>query len=637
MVTATSNANTAYTLRYPCRPLRSPQIVVDSLFPAVQNQPYSTTIVVAGGVANYSWALTTGSTLPAGLTLQASTLGIAAVSGTPTATGSTTFTIQVTDSYTPARTASHTFTLNVLPPAACLLSGQYMFRMAGFRGGGAATQVGSINIDAATGGITGVTDYKDGIRTTPAEALNPGSSCVNRTADSGTLTLYSASGELQYNFSTTIPGTVPGSITTANPNGVSDNIFHHAKLQLVNSGEDSASGELDRVETPIAIGTVPVGNFAFGFLGVDSAAVHFGTIGRFTADASGNLSAGEVDSNYAGYSPLLVGAPLTGALAPTGAFPAAIGSTAPPTGDGRGTATFTSGSQSFNLAYYMVNANRIYVIDIDPLPSSKTGPTTARLSGYISTQTGDVTASNTFDGVGFAGPAILDLWGAQGSLEPLSATSLGRIYNVNTATGASSGTFSAILDTVDQATNSGDVLYAAQPFTISGNGRGTFSLTDGGGNTRRFVYYLDGQGGITGPTGNPNYTNGYVIEPGSATGTAGVLEAQYTPADPAVGYTNGFNDYFVGGTQFAQAPGPISLYPLLTFADGSLSSTYATGTFAVDITTGRGFGLMTETGVVTSSAVMYVVSPYKLDVMRFTYRGLDGAIEWVTQQNPNGP
>ena len=71
---------------------------------------YSQTLAAAGGVGPYTWAVTSGS-LPAGLSLNAST-GV--VSGTPTAAGTSSFTVTATDSQSPADTA--TKALSILVP-----------------------------------------------------------------------------------------------------------------------------------------------------------------------------------------------------------------------------------------------------------------------------------------------------------------------------------------------------------------------------------------------------------------------------------------------------------------------------------------------------------------------------------------
>ncbi len=68
---------------------------------------YSETLAVSGGTAPFTWALATGSTLPAGLTLSAA--GV--ISGTPTTAATSTFTITVTDSAT--HTTSKQFSLTV--------------------------------------------------------------------------------------------------------------------------------------------------------------------------------------------------------------------------------------------------------------------------------------------------------------------------------------------------------------------------------------------------------------------------------------------------------------------------------------------------------------------------------------------
>ena len=71
---------------------------------------YSTTVQATGGTTPYHWSISSGS-LPAGLTLSATT---GAISGTPTASGSSNFTVKVTDSTSPtAQTATKSLTLTV--------------------------------------------------------------------------------------------------------------------------------------------------------------------------------------------------------------------------------------------------------------------------------------------------------------------------------------------------------------------------------------------------------------------------------------------------------------------------------------------------------------------------------------------
>jgi hypothetical protein len=70
---------------------------------------YSQTLHASGGTPQYTWSVTSGS-LPAGLTL-ASTTGT--ISGTPTASGVSTFTVTVSDTGDPAQTRSAVTTITV--------------------------------------------------------------------------------------------------------------------------------------------------------------------------------------------------------------------------------------------------------------------------------------------------------------------------------------------------------------------------------------------------------------------------------------------------------------------------------------------------------------------------------------------
>src|ERR1700686_909306 len=458
------------------------------------------------------------------------------------------------------RVASQAMTMVVHPQASCLLTGRYTFIVTGFRGGGPMTHAGSISVDDA-GNISGEQDYKDGHRTTSQEALTPGV-CVNRQTNSGQITLNAASGPMNYNFSVTPPD-AQGNINAA-------------RVQLIGSGADSASGALARLDTTAITAAPPTGNFAFGLITVanqEPYTVHSGSAGRFTSSSVGNISAGQIDSNA---SPALAGAALGGALSA-------------PDSNGRGTASFVSPSQTSTLVYYMINAGKMYLMDIDPTVG------TPRSTGFLTAQIGN-TAGGTFDNAALAAAAsIISLWGAAGTAEPISVLSIGRLFNGN----ATAGTVDAVLDTSNHDTDTAGFGYSAQSYAVASSGRGTLSLSSQG-TTRDFAFYLDG------------IADGYVIEHGSPAGDAGLLEAQYTPTGGV--YPDTLPGLFVGGTQYAQTPGPIVLVPGIGLNFGVLSSTYTSGTFAIDTSNGRGFGSLSQSGIATSAAVSYVVSPTKVDI-----------------------
>ena len=83
-----------------------------------QGAAYNQTLTAGGGTPPYSWTLVSGSSLPAGLTLSAG--GV--ISGTPTGTGTTNFTVQVRDSSSTVQTAQATLSITITtaaPPPTC--------------------------------------------------------------------------------------------------------------------------------------------------------------------------------------------------------------------------------------------------------------------------------------------------------------------------------------------------------------------------------------------------------------------------------------------------------------------------------------------------------------------------------------
>jgi len=84
-------------------------ITTTSLPGATVSVAYSQTLGVSGGVTPYTWSLSAGS-LPAGLSFDAAG---AVISGTPTATGASSFTVRVVDGNSPASTATKALSIAV--------------------------------------------------------------------------------------------------------------------------------------------------------------------------------------------------------------------------------------------------------------------------------------------------------------------------------------------------------------------------------------------------------------------------------------------------------------------------------------------------------------------------------------------
>jgi hypothetical protein len=88
----------------------APSVATTTLPKGTQNASYSQVLAVAGGTAPFSWSVTAGA-LPAGIALDPTT---GALSGSPSAAGSATFTVQVKDSS--SVTGTRSLALAIAPP-----------------------------------------------------------------------------------------------------------------------------------------------------------------------------------------------------------------------------------------------------------------------------------------------------------------------------------------------------------------------------------------------------------------------------------------------------------------------------------------------------------------------------------------
>jgi hypothetical protein len=85
-------------------------IATPSLSGGTVGVAYSAMLAASGGATPYTWSLSGGTTLPTGLTLNATT---GSITGTPTAQGTFTFTVQVTDSASPPAAVTRSLSITI--------------------------------------------------------------------------------------------------------------------------------------------------------------------------------------------------------------------------------------------------------------------------------------------------------------------------------------------------------------------------------------------------------------------------------------------------------------------------------------------------------------------------------------------
>jgi len=536
----------------------TPVIDQTDLFPANLASLYTAQVSVSGGLAPFTWVLSSG-TLPPGLALGASTTAFTTISGTPTAIGTYSFGITVTDANKKVSTIA--LSMQVKATAACLLEGQYASVYTGYVSGQVAVGATSMNISSA-GLITGFHDFNPGA-VTISESMT--GTCATRTANNGTTTLIGVANSPVFNYA----------MTAGLLNG---------RVQLINgSSSQAGSGPLEKQTPTDFVLAKLAGNFAFGALGGQPGGARMGTVGAITVDSSGQVTSGHADSN--GATPLNDAA-LTGSLS------------APDATTGRGTLTLTAagtgGNRTLHFAYYIVTANRMFIASLDP---------SAPISGFMTRQAGPFSNSS------LTNPGILSLWGSDATLlQPKTALALGRLSGADPG----SGTVNLLLDGSNQATIIFGQIFNGGIYAVRAtDGRTTMTYT-AGATTRSFVLYLDGP------------SNGYVVEPTSRVGTAGLLEVQ--SAGP---FSTALPGLFLSATQFPEDDSPILLLPAVNFAANSFTASYASGLFTLDPNTGHGVGTLSLSGSAISPLAFYMVRPDKVVALQMGTQFTNAVISWM--------
>jgi len=333
---------------------------------AVIAVPFSAMVGASGGLTPYTYKVISDpgclfTTTPncasnGGLTLTTDTADTnATISGTPNGPiGTYTFIVQVTDSYPTTATANFSITVKGK------IQGNYAFSFNGYNSAGQAFYMaGSFVADGngdimsgvfdrngndSIGVMTGVTMTRGtgGSGQCPAPPAPPSGTgsvyCVGRSSvtnggNLGTIVIASALGT--YSFSVSVSLVADSTIILAD----------------LNNPGVWGSGVL-KTQGTVSGTSLINGSFAFGLSGIDSGGNRYGGAGYFLTDGNGNISGGNGEAdindngivNNNGMMPL----PLSGS----------VYSSNPPIDPvtGRGTATFTIGSTTFDYAFYVIPA-----------------------------------------------------------------------------------------------------------------------------------------------------------------------------------------------------------------------------------------------------------------------------------------
>jgi hypothetical protein len=319
------------------------------------------TTVVAGGAAlplmanvqfdsangGVTWTLTAGGTncSPACGTISAPPAPTVTATYTPPLVQPTgandTPTITATSVSNSSSSDSFTFTIN---SALALFKGSYAFLMRGYdTTGSPMAMVGSITADGSGNISGGELDFNNGGGVTSVASPLAGNYLVDTSFNQ---VLHVTATITNYTFPASTNNIVLKFVVSAD--GMRGKILELDGSGFLNSGTILAQ------DSAAVAAANPSGNYVFG---LDSDAPVGGrtvAAGQFVLGAAG-VTSGIIDESKAGdATPRYAGAAITG------------GGFTKPDAVGRGTVTFTVNGTNFDYAYYVVNANQLYLLETDP-------------------------------------------------------------------------------------------------------------------------------------------------------------------------------------------------------------------------------------------------------------------------------
>lgn len=532
---------------------------------------YGTTLQYSGGTPPVTWSIVSGSgSLPGGLTLAPST-GV--ISGTPTTAGTSSFTVQATDSE-PSNPDVATQALSISISSTtqdAFLAGQYAFSLSGYDGGMAGNFIAD-GTGKVTGGTEDIEDAATGFSGTNAGsfAITGGTYTIGAD-DRGILSFTDANG---HTFTFDLALSQVGSA----PSGASS---QGAMIETDASG-NNFTGTFALQKSADFSTTVLTGGYAFGFSGWDSTPQSDVVVGSASI-SGGAVSSGLLDENDAGK--------LSSAVSFTGTLTVNSSS-------GRG--TITSSTSQANFVFYVVSKTEWYAIAYD----TSTG--TVR-SGLVEQQSGSPYSDGSFNG-----NMVLESQSSTSTPAPQAEVGL------FTSTGTGSANTSLDVDAGGTLSTPTDT--DALSFTSTSNGRFTGTPQ----NSSAFVGYMiaPNQAFIAGTGSTPSF--GAILPQSAGPFTASSLDGSFflgslplVAAPPSLQPTVSSGVIAFDGT--VNYTGTID-----SSHAGTATTTQLTDTYSVD-SAGR-------VSITQGGAIMYIVSSSQVVILSTGQAGSTNPLIEIAQR-----
>ena len=485
-------------------------VTTTSLANGVIGAAYSQTVTATGGVPAYHWSIISG-TLPAGLSLNTTS---GTISGTPTATGTSNFTIQVTDSEAPtAQTATANLSITVTnPPPLQITTTTLPDGTTGTAYSATVTATGGVQpytwsvssgnlpngltLNTGSGVISGtptatgtfnfaiqVLDAEQPTQETSANlsiTINSGTPLQITTtslpdgseATSYSVTLAATGGTSPYTWSV-VSGSLPSGLTL---NGSAGTITgkptvlgtSNVTLKVTDSASGTATAPLSIFVISCNNDAALTGDWAMmleGYNTLQQPAPLLAAVGSFISDGSGNVSGGSLDTNDQAKGPA------SGTIT-SGKYCIATNNTGLMTLNQNVGGTSTSHTYAIALNAAGTDGRITYYDNSGAMASGRLRPQTT--SAFATSQ--------------FNGDYAFGLIGADSG----GAAAVSRFGMAGEFTANGTSTLTGIADTNADGTVAGQVTLTSSTFAVLSNttGRGTVSIALTGQSTRNFVFYV---------------------------------------------------------------------------------------------------------------------------------------------------